>query len=157
MKNFLRGTALLMVLSFGSAQAATIDGTLNFTGEAVPVFGPGLADAVGLQFSNFFVVNASGDLATAGIADGDTGTISDFFFDDAPITPFIQIDFNPGPGKFSFDLLTVQIEFQSSTFLALSGSGILSGTGFDDTAYNFSLSVDGEAPVFSSSGTLAPT
>ena len=152
--NFLRVAAfsLVAIFSIGAAQAATIEGSLNFGGQAAPVPGPGLGDATGLTFvTGILITEATGDFSLAGISFGDVGSLADFGF--APLSapmPLLTI------GAFSFSLNDIVIVDQQASFLSLTGTGTLSAAGFDDTAFGFSLSVDSTGGPFAFSGTLAP-
>lgn len=153
--NLLRGTvfALLTMFSIGAAQAATISGTLNFGGQAFGNPGPGVVDATGLEFNDdgFMVTSASGDFASAGIGFGDIGSIANFAFSPSTaVNAFVTI------GIFTFSLESIEIVDQAPMFLLLAGTGTLSGTGFDDTLYNFSLSIDSVSQNFPFSATLGP-
>ena len=149
----LRGVAIALVATFGigTAQAATISGELFIGGEAVAIPGPGLGDAIGLAFTQGLLVTGStGDFLLDGLTFGSTGSINDFLFGDVPIDPLIVV------GSFTFVLNTAMTVLQGPDFLDLTGTGVLSAAGFDDTSYNFSLSADGAGNLFSFSGTLAP-
>ncbi len=153
--------ALVAVMSVGTAQAAVIEGVLNFTGEAVAIPGPGIGDAFGLSFTTGFLVTTStGAFAANGVDFGDAGTIADFFFDPLtpnPVDPLLTIVFDPGPGKFAYVLESIEVSLQNPNFLNLTGTGTLTGTGLDSTAYDFSMSVDGSGGLFGFSGTLSPS
>ncbi|MBT8137699.1 MAG: hypothetical protein KJO54_11845 [Gammaproteobacteria bacterium] len=161
--NFMRGAALVLVAAFslGTAQAGTISGVLEFTGEVSAIGSGGLDGAVGLSFTNGFITTfADGTFATAGIAAGSTGSLEDFFFDPlspSPVLSFLTIDFDPGPGKFSFDLEAVEIADQGETFLVLTGTGTLSGTGLGSESYDFAMSIDGFGDLVAFSGVISPT
>ena len=142
-----RAMAALVVLGFGAApltaSAVVIQGALSFSGDFVPTGGTGtsLADATGLDFTgdDFDVDGATGDFAAAGISQGDIGTINDFQFAplvNAPINPLWEI------AGFSFSLEEVSVEFQNSTFLVLSGRGVLSGPGYGDTNGTWALTAN---------------
>ena len=158
--NYLRGAtfALVAAFCFGSAQAATIEGTLDFGGQANGIPGPGISDAIGLSFiGDFVVTSANGEFASNGLGFGSTGTINDFFFASPPATPLMTIQFDPDVGKFAFTLETVEIVDQNENFLVLTGCGTLTGTGLMPTEYQFDMSVDGiTGGLFAYSGTLAP-
>lgn len=163
MKQFnpLRKAALALVaaLSVGTAQAGSIEGILNFGGEAVAIPGPSLSDAIGLSFTGFFVTNATGTFDANGIGFTDTGTMADFFFNPlmpSPVNPLLTIMFGNGSGKFAYSLESIEIIDQSAQFLVLSGCGTLSGTGLDSTPYAISISVDGAGSLYAFSGTLGP-
>ncbi|MDH3647379.1 MAG: PEP-CTERM sorting domain-containing protein [Gammaproteobacteria bacterium] len=152
--------ALVAAFSIGSAQAASIDGFLNFSGAVVPVGGSGLADATGLSFTtDFQVTGSSGTFAANGVGFGTIGEIQDFMFSPlspAPVSPLLAFFFAPDTGKFTFDLETIEVIGQDGSFLSLIGTGTVHGTGLDSTPYDFSLTVDTVGPIFSYSGTLAP-
>ncbi|MBT8144151.1 MAG: hypothetical protein KJO55_05580 [Gammaproteobacteria bacterium] len=133
-----------------NANAATITGELFIGGEAVAIPGPGLGDAIGISFTQgFLVTGSSGDFAAAGIVFGNTGSINDFLFSD---TNFLLLSI----GDFSYSLNSMTVDLQTDDSLAVFGTGVLSAAGFDDTAYDFSLSVDGAGNLYSYSATLAP-
>lgn len=153
--NFMRGAALalLATISFSAANAATIDGELFIGGQAVPVPGPTTGDATGLSFANqgtVAITNATGDFATDGLGFGSTGSINDFLFSN---TNFVVLT----AGSFTYTLASVAVSLQSDDELVLFGTGTLSAAGFEDTAYDFSLSTDAAGSLYSFSATLAPT
>jgi hypothetical protein len=148
MNKLLVGAAAV-ALSFAAvqAEAAQISGSFGMTNTATstitPTGGTGLSDATGLDFEGGFEVNSpiTGTFA-AFLTDGETGTISDFTFNPFPgggITPLWTVDI------FSFDALTMNVDFQGANALVLSGTGVVHGTGFDDTngVWNFSMTSAG--------------
>lgn len=161
--NILRGAALVLLAAFslGTAQAGTVSGVLEFTGEASAIPPGNLGTATGLSFTNGFITTfADGTFATAGIGAGSVGSLEDFFFDPLmpdPVPGFLTIDFDPGPGKFSFTLEAVEIADQGDTFLVLTGTGTLSGTGLGTESYDFAMSVDGFGGLVAFSGVISPT
>lgn len=160
--NLLKVTMLALVasLAVSTAQAASIEGILNFSGHATPIPGSDLSDAIGLSFTTGFLVStATGTFDANGIGFADIGTISDFFFNPltpSPVNPLLTIMFGNGPGKFAYALESITVVDQSAQFLVLSGCGTLSGTGLDSTAYAISISVDGVGGLYAYSGSLAP-
>ena len=133
----LGGGALL--LSVG-ANAAFIDGEIAMGFTMLPTGGATLADATGVDFvgDTFFVTGALGDLS--GIALGTTGTISDFDFSPSlspsPVDPLWSVS------GFDFVLNSISIDAQDVSTLALTGEGVMSGGGFDETPGNWSFSAD---------------
>lgn len=141
-----------VVLPIG-AMAAPINGTIDITGDVDPTVGGvatgNLAIADGLHFPvDGDVVDTSGDFS--GIANCSmcvTRNDIDLF---APLTltnPLWSV------GGFSFALETLSVDFQNAMFLNLSGSGTVSGAGFDPTPGNWALSVQGVSMEFSFSST----
>lgn len=143
------------------ASAILIDGDITISGDFAPIGDTGggtmgtvsnLADAMGIDFlgNDFQVDGVNGDFALSGISAGQNGTISDFMFNpqNTPITPLWSV------GGFSFDLMNVTVDFQSSAFLLLSGTGVIYGNGFDVTNGAWSLSANQNGSIFNfSSGT----
>ena len=150
-------TMLLGILLLGfslTAQAVPIDGEIGFTGSFTPLDDANQATtldaATGIDFYNdqAFVLNASGDFS--GIADFTLASFSDFQFDETPVSPLWSV------GGFSFELSSVSVDLQTTSALELSGSGTVSGNGFDDTAGTWSFSGDSTGLVFAwSGGTIA--
>ena len=138
----------LAVLSANVMALPTIDGTLKMSGgfSALDATGAKLTDAttataIDFDFfgSNFFGV-ISGSGAFAGL-DGQMGDITDFTFASfsSPIVDFWSVD------KFSFELTSVarDISDDPSKFVRLSGEGVLSATGYEDTVANWSFAGSG--------------
>lgn len=122
------------LLATPQASATEITGAITFAGGAT-FDTPGLKLAKTVTaWSNTRVVSADGDFG--GIA---PNTAATFF---APWT------FNPSTptpgfwsvGGFSFDLLTSTIVKQTQQFLLITGTGTISGNGFDPTAGSWSFS-----------------
>ncbi len=133
----------LSLLAF-KAFAIPITGSIGMGGGAylVDASGARVSDAslaVGVDFigNQFRVLSAGGDLA--GVS-GQIGNIQDFIFDpfSGPISAFWEV------GDFSYELTGVTIGNTNNpaNFLALNGTGIMSGIGFDDTLANWSFSSD---------------
>ncbi len=137
-----RGWLLAGLLAAASgASAVPITGELTMGGDLLPVGGAGLGSATGLDFigDDFLVLDATGDLATT-VAPGDLGSITDFSFAPAfagPVSDFWQV------GGWHFELDSLSVDFQNSFFLFLSGTGILSGNGYDPTPGDWIFSAQG--------------
>jgi hypothetical protein len=116
------------------AQATSIQGNINFAG-SVQFNGPlGSATAVTAWINPHVEAGGSGDFAGIPI--------------NTPVAMSAPWTFNPSTptpglwsvGGFTFDLLASTVVFQSSTFLSISGTGIVSGNGFDPTDMDLSFS-----------------
>ena len=142
MKSHLLGACCVCLFALGivtSANAALVSGDISLTGGFTPVDASqlpiNLGAATGIDFSTFATV----DSATADFAGtaGHNATMGDFQFSPS-LTP------NPVPiwavDGFTFDMTSVSVVFQNNNFLLLSGSGTVSGNGFDATKgiWNFS-------------------
>ena len=158
-KLLVGAAAVAMSFAVAQAEAAQISGSFGMTNTATstiaPTGGP-LATATGLDFEGGFEVNSpiTGTFA-AFLTDGETGTISDFTFNPFPgggITPLWTVDI------FSFDALTMNIDFQGANALVLSGTGIVHGTGFDDTVgvWNFSMTTAGASFTWNATAAATP-
>jgi hypothetical protein len=135
-----------------SAQALPIKSSISFAGFATPV--PALtvwAGAQGVDFGSATVADG------IGIFDGLEGLAAphtDFLFDPltpSPVTPLFTA------GAYSFTLTSVKVILQTSTFLILSGRGLISGPGIvgeKPAAWAFSSQQVGGGFSFSSSAEL---
>jgi hypothetical protein len=121
-----------LILGCQAANAALIDGTLGIGGAFNPVNAVNtpvtLGVATGIDFtSNGLVLASSGDLS---FAFGTTVTMTDFQFN--PLSPAGVAVWSVG--GFTFNMDAVSINTQDSVNLSLSGTGTVSGSGFDVTA-----------------------
>lgn len=145
-------TALLVFCFFAgssTAFAASITGAMNLGNDyahngganlgsatildflSAPLPDPGARDAI----AGLGTPASTGDLVTVtGSSVGDIVDSLDFAGFSAPISNFLTIE------GFQLDLTSLSIVGQSPAFLFLSGSGTLSGNGFDPTAATWSLS-----------------
>lgn len=155
--NKLAGTALAatLMLASASASAALINGTLTFSGDISIDDGDTLGTTDSLRFigNDFDVDGADGDFAASGIAQGDFGIIGDFDFalSDTP-APELSI------AGLSYTLTSVNVMAQASGFLVLTGTGIVSGNGFDatDALFTITANTSGHLNVYSGSLTAVP-
>jgi hypothetical protein len=150
MKN--RTKTILAVLATGvmtcglfsqQTQANTIQGNINFAGSVV-------FDSTDLGAATR-VVTWYDVFHNAGFSNVTGGATGDFSF----ITPGTQATmaqpwiFNPSTptpglwsvGGFTFDLLSSTIVTQNSTFLNVTGTGIITGNGFDPTVGSWAFTV----------------
>lgn len=117
------------------AGAAPITGAFSMVGGMNPE-GTSLVSTTAIDFDGTMLVAGAvtGDFAGS-VAVNNIGAIKDFsFLPSAPVTDFYSIN------GFSFTLSSVSVVAQTSTFLLLTGTGVLSGNGFDATEaiWNFS-------------------
>jgi len=154
MKN--RSKTLLAALTIGmlscglsteQAQATPIQGIINFGG-AVQLNGPfATATAVTNWLNAHVEAGTTGDFA--GIAVNTPVAMSSWTF--APSTPTPSLW---SVGGFTFDLLSSTVVTHNNQFLTISGSGIVSGNGFDATAMEWSFSIQNRGgTIFSFSAT----
>lgn len=144
----------------GGANAAFISGDINFAGGgANSTFNPATATVIDYNgdgdlndTSSAMVTSASGDFASYVTPWASFATFKEFDFT-TPATPVV----NPlwTAGGFSFRLDAVSVTFRISTNLVLTGSGIVSGNGYDDTKGTWSMAIADTKTGFSfASGTV---
>jgi hypothetical protein len=115
------------------AKAVMITGAINFAGGAV-FDTNSLATATRVNtFSDVFVTAADGDFSTVSV--GDAVTMA---------TPYIFMPSTPTPslwsvGGFTYDLDSSTVVLQNADFLIISGTGTISGNGFDTTSGTWSF------------------
>lgn len=134
------------------AQAVMINGAITFSGGAV-YDTMSLATATRVNsFSSVVVESRDGDFSSVAVGDSVTMAQPWIF---SPSTP------TPGlwsVGGFTYDLTSATVIFQSADFLAISGTGTISGNGFEVTqgTWNFTSQTPSANGIFSfSAGTAA--
>ena len=159
-------TALLAIFLGPAVQAASVVGSINFSsgaGGGVILQNAGgmattnIAEAVAIQAWLFPQVDVrSGSFIT--VANGDPVSMSQpwIFNPSTPLSPLWTI---PGSDNFAFHIASATVEFQAD-FLLISGTGTLTGTGYDDTPATWwfttqGIAVDGKFS-WSSSTTAIP-
>jgi len=129
------------------AQAVPITGAITFAGGAT-------LDSVTVNTATQVtgwvdptVQSVSGSFAGVGVGDSVMFTAS-WSFNSGPIALFWQVD------GFTFNLIASHIVSQGGGFLNVSGTGTITGPGFDATAgtWTFNSQDDGAGGVFSWSG-----
>lgn len=125
------------------AEAAFISGNINFAG-GVRFDTNSLATAT--RVNTWF--DSNGNAGFSSVQVGSTGDFSGIAAGTQATmaTPWIFNPSTPTPGLwsvagFTFDLLSSTIVTQTSTFLNITGTGIISGNGFDPTAGTWAFSV----------------
>lgn len=142
--------ALLAVTA--TAQAASITGSINFSSgagggivlqDSLGNVTTNLAAATGIQsWSLSQVDEGSGSFDT--VPDGTSVAFSQpwIFNPSTPKTPLWTI---AGPENFTFNLNSSMIAFQNGTFLAIKGTGTLTGNGFTTTPGTWFFTTQGKA------------
>jgi len=165
----------LLLVGMTNASAAFIQGDIAF-GTAIGASwtpadntlstGPGIttSNADGIIFNDGInsstideglVTYVSGDYPAATL--GTYTDFNDFVFD--PLVSGTQLwTFDSGSNTYSFSISSITIISQTSNTISLEGAGLASITGFDDTAGDFSLTMNqnGQAFSFSSSASVVP-
>ena len=140
----------------GSAQAALLGtGSVSMAGGWMPTGGTGtIATATGVAFipaaRNVTVTAPGGQGSFSSLTAGTVGNAHDFSFNppNTPVMGFLQI------GGFNFDLLTISVDVQNSSFLELTGATKVTGVGGEGTAtFEFSAQGGGSPATFSWSAT----
>lgn len=126
-----------VALTFASteANAALINGALTISGGAA-FDTASLATATQVDsFHNVSVQSADGDFASF-VSTGDSVTMAaPYVF--SPSTPTLSLY---SVGGFTFDLANSVVEFQNANYLLISGSGTITGNGFEATPGTWSFS-----------------
>ena len=155
MKNLILSSLLLCGVTAITASAVGITGEISLDGSYtvnVANFNAGFAT----KFTSFsgVAVSAAPTGAYAGTA-GSAVTHSGFKFDPfvGPIIPLWT--FTSGGLTYSFDLVSMGIDFRNKKSIVMSGSGLAHITGFDDTVGNWLLSANTAGTTFSFSSTNA--
>jgi hypothetical protein len=157
-------TAGLSCALFGqSAQATTIQGNINLAG-AVSFNTTSLATAA--RVVTWFDINGNAGFSSvapggtddfAGIASGTQASMASWIFNPSTPTPGLW-----SAGGFTFDLLSSTIVTQNASFLTITGTGIVSGNGFEPTQMEWSFSTQSASGrsrakfSFSANGVAAP-
>ncbi len=122
------------------ARANMITGDIAFVGTFTTTGGSGLQDATGIDFGTVLVAAGTGDFnfSNGVIPLLSPATMTDFTF--APL-PSDGVDPLWTVGTFKFALNSLTTVAQSSTYLALAGTGVVTSTktGLDATDFNWSL------------------
>lgn len=148
MTKFMKaGVAALGLTMSLSVSAAPILGSISIAGGWIPVNAANvqttIGSATGINFQGSGTVVAPAptfDLAVISV--GTAVSMTGFQFSPAlspsPVNPLYTA--TDGLNTVSFILQSVEVDFQNNTFLLLSGTGIMSLTGFDPTAGTWEFS-----------------
>jgi hypothetical protein len=126
-------TAILIAIAIVAAEAAPITGSIDFGG-TVTFDTNSLATATRVNtWNSAFVLQDSGSFS--GIPPGTNVTMSaPWIFNPSTATPSLW-----SVGGFKFDLANSTIVSQTTTFLNITGTGTISGNGFDPTPGTWSF------------------
>ena len=134
------------------AKATLINGAITFSGGAV-YDTMSLATATRVNaFSDVVVQSRDGDFSSVAVGAGVTMAMPWIF---SPSTPTLGLW---SVGGFTYDLASSTVVFQGADLLSITGTGTISGNGFDATAgtWNFTSQTPSANGIFSfSSGTSA--
>ena len=144
--------SVFAAIAFGSAtQAASVIGSISFSsaagGGVILQNAGGLAttnisEAIAIQLWLLPQVDVR-EGSFISVTSGDPVSMpSTWIF--SPSTPLSPLWTIPGPDNFAFHLDFATVEFQTD-FLLISGTGTLTGTGFDDTPAEWFFSTQGVA------------
>ena len=157
-KTLIKGLVLAFagpLLVAGSAMALPIAGNLNMAGGWTPLGGATISTAKGIRFTSARVVAVAGDFDIPGsIEPFETKvTMKNIYFN-----RFVPNKPNWSVGGFLFNLENITVGTSSLTNqLILSGSGYISGNGYDSTPayWTFSADQSGDNSFSWSNGTTA--
>ncbi len=136
------------LLCVGQAQATPITGDLGFSG-ASTFNTTSLATAKRINSWFAFVGTTSGSFV--GVPIGSAVTLAmPWTFNPSTPTPGLW-----SVGGFSFDLATAAIDVQNSHLLMITGTGTLSGAGFDPTSGTWAFSAQSAAGIRQASFTFS--
>ena len=134
-----------LALAVPQAQAAPVNGAITFAGGAT--FDGPLATATTVtSFSNVKVHSVDGDFAGFVAVLDPTTMAATWTFNPSTPTPGLW-----SVGGFTFDLDSSTVVLQNSNNLLITGTGVVTGNGFDATPgiWNFSTQAPGAHGVFS--------
>ena len=153
---------ILAVLAIGAlssglfsqqAQATPINGIINFAG-AIKLNGPfGTATAVTAWLNAHVEAGSTGDFAFIPVNTPVTMAAS-WTFDPSTPTPALWSVMG-----FTFDLLSSTVVTHTNSVIAIEGTGVVSGNGFDPTAMTWSFTTQnrgGSIFSFSATGATVP-
>ncbi len=135
------------------ASAIPITGEISFSG-SYTINNPNLALATAFTSFSGVTVSAGPTGDYAGLA-GAAVTQTPFTFDPFPVGGVVPLWTIPSQPGTSFDLLALNVAFESPTALLLTGTGIAHKTGRDNTAGTWILSANTLGTTFSFSSTNA--
>lgn len=142
--------AMLMMAT--SAMAIPITGEINFAGSLTLVGGSSLNTATGIDFSSIGFVLPSITGTYALIPIGTHATFQDFMFSSLPVSPLWTL--TDGTNIYNFVLSSIE----ATSLTSITGTGVLSATGSDNTPGVWILTTqNGNAEMsFSSSSSAVP-
>jgi hypothetical protein len=139
----------VLVFAAQTTQAIPVTGTIGFTGQAsFDTSSVGTATAVESWF-NTVVNGTSGSFSTVALNTPVTIAAPWSFHTTTPITAFWTAD------GFTFELLASSIVTQGTGFVFVTGTGIVTGNGYNQTALDWNFSSQGNAVTTTPSWTFS--
>ena len=145
-----------MIKTLGLTLAAA--GLMAISAQAIPVTGQITISGGADLNSNNLGLATQVDAWLTPVVESRDGSFSGFVAVNDPVTMTAPWTFNSGAhaalwsvGGFTFDLIASAVSFQSGTFLAVSGTGTISGNGYDPTVgvFNFTTQEPDASGIFS--------
>ena len=142
MKKTILKSALIAITGLGllasSASAVLITGNIDFSGAWASIDSGGnpalIADATGIDFLGQVVTTYPAPTGDFTGLEGTFANYTDFQFDSFnPVSPLWNV------GGFDFELLNVSGGYNGADAITLTGSGIMSGAGFENTDYRWTF------------------
>lgn len=144
-------TAIVAIALGPAARAASFTGVINFSSDAgggVVLRNAGgmlttdILEAAGIQSWMFPQVDTrSGSFISVTEGESVSMPLPWIFTPSTPLSPLWSI---PGPDNFAFHISSATVQLQTA-FLLISGTGTLTGTGFDNTPATWFFSTQGVA------------
>jgi hypothetical protein len=145
--------ALSSALFSQQAQATPINGIINFAG-AVQLNGPfGTATAVTAWLNAHVEAGSTGDFAAIPVNTAVAFTAPWQFSPSVPLPALWSV------AGFTFDLLTSTVIMHTNSVIAIEGTGVVSGNGFEPTQMTWSFTTQnrgGSTFSFSATGATVP-
>jgi hypothetical protein len=141
------------LLASTAAKAASITGSMTLGGAYTLDGGTDFTDASGLNLSNVVGTSPASDVLGTTVSFGTVGTVNT-----TPLTydPFAATANLLAIGGWQLDLDTLSIDSRTASALFLTGTGALSGNGFDLTQATWSLSAQATGGTYSMTVTAVP-
>jgi hypothetical protein len=147
---------LVMLLGVGAAFGSLIHGDITFAGLSNPLFpGDWTAAPQGANIWSANVTATTGIFADEGIPVSQPATFNNFQFDPF-VSPGTLWNFTYNSKDYAFNLSDITIGARTPESLELSGSGILSITGYDSTPGTWDFTATPFAGVFNYVSTTDP-
>lgn len=142
-----------LLLGTNAANAAFITGSMGVGGKFSASGGTDLSDATLLTLTTVFSTSGTDTLGTT-LEFFESGTVINGSFSISPFTPpqtnlFVI-------GGWQLDLSSLNIVDQTASILTMEGTGVLSGTGFEDTNAIWTFSAQGTGSSYSMTITAVP-
>jgi hypothetical protein len=149
-KGFSRALLCSALLGFGAlgyapAHAVPITGSMGLTGAFTASGGTDLSDATMLDLDSATGTSGTDDIGST-VGFGTPGTVNNSPF---TFNPFNAVNNLLTIGGWQVDLSTLSIVDQTTSILTLTGTGTISGNGYDLTATQWTLSANNTGNTYS--------